>query len=161
MKTKINLLLFLTFSIFTFAQGFGSSKTTQSLNFPTSDNVAEGKARIYIMRTTGTLWNYSVTVYLDEKVIGKVGPKAYLMFEVDEGKPVSIGTAFIGNRVRIKSEENQEFLTVNPKAGKTYYIGVKAKYGTFRGQTEMTPLEPEKALKLIPEFEKPKVNFIE
>lgn len=55
MKTKINLLLFLTFSIFTFAQGFGSSKTTQSLNFPTSDNVAEGKARIYIMRTTGTL----------------------------------------------------------------------------------------------------------
>ena len=113
------------------------------------------------MRTTGTLWNYNVTVYLDEKVIGKLGPKSFLMFEVDSDKKLTIGTAFIGNNVRDKNEENQEFLTINPKDGKTYYVGVKAKYGTFRGQTELSSLEKEDALKMIPKLEKPKVNYME
>lgn len=161
MKNLITLLLLILFSQNLFSQGIGNAKTTQSLEFPTSNNIAEGKARIYIMRTTGTLWNYNVTVYLDEKVIGKLGPKSFLMFEVDADRKISIGTAFIGNNVRDKNEENQEFLTINPKDGKTYYVGVKAKYGTFRGQTELSTLEKEDALKMIPKLEKPKVNYIE
>ena len=161
MKNLFTLFFFVLISSNVFSQGVGNAKTTQSLEFPTTTNVTEGKARVYIMRTTGTLWNYNVTVYMDEKVIGKLGPKSYLMFEVDADKKISIGTALIGNNVRNKAEENQEFLTINPKDGKTYYIGVKAKYGTFRGQTEMTTLEKEDALKMIPKFDKPKVNYIE
>ena len=161
MKTFITFFLFLLISSNFFSQGLGNSKTTQSLAFPSTDIVTEGMARIYIMRTTGTLWNYNVTVYLDEKVIGKLGPKSFLMFEVNTDKPISIGTAFVGNSVRNKSEENQEFITINPKQGKTYYVGVKAKYGTFRGQTEITPLENEEAIKMIPKLDKPKVNYIE
>lgn len=161
MKNILTLFLFVVISSNLLSQGVGNAKTTQSLEFPTSINVTEGKARIYIMRTTGTLWNYSVTVYLDEKVIGKLGPKSYLMFEVDAEKKISIGTALIGNSARNKNEENQEFLTINPKDGKTYYIGVKAKYGTFRGQAEMTTLEKEEALSMIPNFDRPKVNYIE
>ena len=161
MKNLFTSFLFLLISSNVFSQGVGNAKTTQSLEFPTTTNVTEGKARVYIMRTTGTLWNYNVTVYMDEKVIGKLGPKSYLMFEVDADKKISIGTALIGNNVRNKAEENQEFLTINPKDGKTYYIGVKAKYGTFRGQTEMTTLEKEDALKMIQKFEKTKVNYIE
>lgn len=160
MKKTYFLFLILIFSNI-FSQGFGNSKTIQSLKFPTSEIVTEGMARIYILRTTGTLWNYDVTVYLDDKVIGKVGPKSYLMFEVDANKKVSIGTAFIGDSSRNKNEENQEFLTINPKPGKIYYIGVKAKYGTFRGQTELSSLEDRDALKMIPKFDKPKVNYIE
>lgn len=158
---KILILFILLISQNIFSQGIGNSKTTQSLKFPSTENVSENKSRVYIMRTTGTLWNYSVTVYLDEKVIGKVGPNSYLMFDIDSEKEVRIGTAFIGNKVRDKDEENQEFLTINPKPGKTYYIGVKAKYGTFRGQTEITALESSKAIKMIPKLEKPKENYIE
>ncbi|UFK97401.1 hypothetical protein [Kaistella faecalis] len=161
MKNLINLLLFFLISTNLFSQGIGNSKTTQSLQFPTSETVPEDKARVYVMRTTGTLWNYSVTVYLDEKVIGKVGPKSYLMFDIDTENEVRIGTAFIGNNVRDKNEENQEFLTIKPKPGKIYYVGVKAKYGTFRGQTEITPLENNEAIKLIPKLDKPKANYIE
>lgn len=160
-KYIFSLLLVLTFSSNFYSQGLGNAKTTQSLEFPTTTNISEGKARVYILRTTGTLWNYSVTVYQDEKVIGKLGPKSYLMFEVDANKKTTLGTAFIGNNVRNKNEENQEFLTINPKEGKVYYIGVKAKYGTFRGQTEMTTLESDEALKMIPKFEKPKINYVE
>ena len=161
MKNLITLFLLIFFSQNHFSQGVGNAKTTQSLEFPNTTNVTEGKARIYVMRTTGTLWNYNVTVYLDEKVIGKLGPKSFLMFEVDADKKLTIGTAFIGNNVRDKNEENQEFLTINPKDGKTYYVGVKAKYGTFRGQTELSSLEKEDALKMIPKLEKPKVNYME
>lgn len=162
MKSKI-LLLSLVFlcSLNLVAQGLGNAKTTQSVQFPTSDTVGPGKARIYLLRTTGTLWNYNVTVYLDQKIIGSLGPKAYLLFEVDEEKPVVIGTTFIGNSTRNKNEENQQFLTINPKTGKTYYVEVKAKYGTFRGTTEMSPLEKDSAVKMIPTLDRPKVNYLE
>lgn len=161
MKNLIILFSFLLLSSNLFSQGIGNSKTTQSLAFPSTNDVTDGMARIYIIRTTGTLWNYSVSAYLDEKVIGKLGPKSYIMFEVNADKKISIGTAFIGNSVRNKNEENQEFITINPKSGKTYYVGVKAKYGTFRGQTELTSLENKEAVKMISKFDKPKVNYIE
>jgi len=159
MKNLITFLLFLIIPLNFFSQGIGNSKTTQSIPFPSTNTVTEGMARIYIIRTTGTLWNYSVSVYLDEKMIGKLGPKSYIMFEVNADKEISIGTAFIGNSVRNKNEENQEFITINPKSGKTYYV--KAKYGTFRGQTELNPLENEEAQKMISKFDKPKVNYLE
>lgn len=161
MKKLIILCVLLLISSNLFAQGLGNAKTAQSLQFPTTETIPDGKARIYILRTNGTLSNYSVTVYMDGKVIGKIGPKSYLLFDAEVNKEIIIGTAFIGNNVRDKNEENQEFITVNPKLGKTYYIGVKAKFGTFRGQTEITPLESDEALKLIPKFEKPKVNYME
>lgn len=160
-KKLIIIFSFLLISSAFFSQGLSNSKTTQSLKFPTSETVSEGMSRIYILRTTGTLWNYDVSVYLDQKVIGKVGPKSYLMFEVEADKEISIGTAFVGNSVRNKNEENQEFITIKPKLGKTYYVGVKAKYGTFRGQTELSQIEDKDALKMIPKFDKPKVNYIE
>lgn len=160
MKNLIILFIFLI-SQNIFSQGIGNSKTIQSLKFPTTENIPNNKARVYVMRTTGTLWNYSVTVYLDEKVIGKVGPNSFLLFDIDAEKEIRLGTAFIGNKARDKDEENQEFLTINPKPGKIYYIGVKAKYGTFRGQTEIYVLENNKAIKIIPKLEKPKENYIE
>lgn len=161
MKNLIILFLFLLTSSNLYSQGLGNAKTVQSLPFPTTNTVTDGMARIYIIRTTGTLWNYSVTAYLDEKIIGKLGPKSFLMFEANTDKPISIGTAFVGNNERNKNEENQEFLTINPKPGKIYYVGVKAKYGTFRGHTELTPLDNEEAVKMVSKFDKPKVNYIE
>ena len=161
MKKLITLLSIFLITGNVLAQGLGNAKTTQSLQFPTTKTIPDDKARIYILRTTGTLSNYSVTIYMDDKIIGKIGPKSYLLFDCDINKEITIATAFIGNNVRNKSEENQEFITINPKSGRTYYIGVKAKFGTFRGQTEITPLESNEAIKLIPKFEKPKVNYIE
>ncbi|CAM1361333.1 conserved exported protein of unknown function [Tenacibaculum soleae] len=163
MKKNI-LFTFIVFMLTTttlFSQGFKNARTTQILKFPTSEIVTEGKARIYLIRTNKTLRNYSVTAYLNHKVIGTIGPKSYLLFEVDSNREIVIGTAYIGNSERKKNVENQEFVTVNPKSGKTYFIGVKAKFGTFRGRTEMTVLNKKEAEKMIPKFKKPKINYIE
>lgn len=162
MKSKFYFFLIALFcNANYFAQGIGNSKTTQNLPFPDSNEVSSGKSRIYVLRTSGTLWNYSVSTYINNEIVGKLGPKSYIMFEVEANKPIKLDNAFDGNHVRRENNENKDYININPKEGKIYYIEVKAKYGSYGGRTISGQLDSEKALKLLSKYDKPKVNYIE
>ncbi len=72
----------------------------------------ETNAKINVIRSTNFGSAIKMKIYQDDKLIGKLGPKSYLSWEVDPSK---------GAITIISKSENKDMLIISPKVGKTYY----------------------------------------
>lgn len=98
------------------------SQTSQYVEFPEiNSDVPPNKARIYVIRPTGKLSHYYITLSANGNMIGRLDYKNYLCWDVD-ADTYNLEGAFEGNRIRKDLTENKDFFTINAKAGKTYYI---------------------------------------
>lgn len=151
---KILLLFILTCSTYLYSQ------TSQYVEFPDiNSNVSPNKARIYVIRPTGKLSHYYITLSSNGDMIGRLDYKNYLCWDVNAGT-YNLEGAFEGNKIRKDQTENKDFFTVNAKEGKTYYIRLSPAYGLTTGKASFDVIEPDKAKEYIKKFPQPKVKYV-
>lgn len=135
------------------------SQTSQYVEFPDiNTDVAPNKARIYVIRPTGKLSHYYITLSANGSMIGRLDYKNYLCWDVDAGT-YNLEGAFEGNRIRKDLTENKDFFTVNAKEGKTYYIRLSPAYGLTTGKASFDVIEPDNAKEYVKKFPQPKVKY--
>lgn len=143
---KISLLFLITFSTYIFSQ------TSQYVEFPDIKSaVPSTKARIYVIRPTGKLSHYYITLSSNGNMIGRLDYKNYICWDVDAGK-YNLEGAFEGNKIRKDQTENKDFFRVNAKEGKTYYIKLSPAYGLTTGKASFDIIESQKAEEYIKNF---------
>lgn len=143
--------------IFVFSLVFllsGCASTTQYVKAPRDNNTGESlnsetMAQIYILRPSAFGSAITFKIYQDEKFIGELGPKGYLLWEVDPAK---------GEMDIISKSENYSVLSVVPKVGKTYYIKQKVKVGWILARTDLEWLTEEEALEILKRLKAPKTK---
>jgi hypothetical protein len=130
----------------------GCASTTQYVKFSSKDFNKETNAKIYVMRPTEFGFSIKMRIFQDEKLIGKLGPKSYLSWEVNPED---------GDIIIISKSENKDMLTISPKKGKTYYIKQKVKMGWAFARTGLEFLEEKEAIKILDDLKKPKMKYTE
>jgi len=126
------------------------ASTTQYVKF--SDKNNSNSAKIYILRPTSFGSGIKMKIYQDDKLIGKLGPKSYLFWEVSPSK---------GEIHIISKSENKDMLTINPKAGKTYYIKQKIKMGFAIARTKLEFIDEYEAKDYLKKLKKPQMKYAE
>jgi Holliday junction resolvase len=109
-------------------------------------------AKIYVIRSTNKGGGVKMRIFQDDKLIGKLGTKSYLSWEVDPTK---------GDIMIISKSENKDMLTISPKAGKTYYIKQKIKMGWAVVRTELEFLEENEAKEMLIDLKNPEMKYAE
>ncbi len=106
-------------------------------------------ATIYVLRPSSFGSAVKFKIY-QEKLIGKLGPKSYLAWNVTpEGRELTI----------ISKSENTDMLTINPQAGKTYYIKQKVKLGVATARTELEFIEENEGKEILQKLKAPKYKY--
>ena len=109
-------------------------------------------ATIYVLRPSSFGSAIKFGVYQDEKLIGKLGPKSYLAWTVKpDGKELTI----------MSKSENKDMLTINPQAGKTYYIKQKVKMGIAIARTGLEFIEENEGKEILRKLKVPKSKYTE
>lgn len=103
-----------------------------------TDTPTEGKATIYIARPSilGSAIHTKITA--QGQLIGKLGPKGYLSWEVD---PQS-------NYCIVASTENQDSICLNLEANKKYYLKSVMKMGFLVGRCHLKEISESEYLSL-------------
>jgi hypothetical protein len=109
-------------------------------------------ATIYVLRPSSFGSAIKFGIYQDEKLIGKLGPKSYLAWTVKpDGKELTI----------MSKSENKDMLTINPQAGKTYYIKQKVKMGIAIARTGLEFIEENEGKEILRKLKAPKSKYTE
>ncbi|MBU2018193.1 MAG: DUF2846 domain-containing protein [Bacteroidetes bacterium] len=109
-------------------------------------------ATIYVLRRSSFGSAIKFWIYQDEKLIGKLGPKSYLAWTVKpDGKDLTI----------MSKSENKDMLTINPQAGKTYYIKQKVKMGIAIARTGLEFIEENEGKEILRKLKAPKSKYTE
>ena len=109
-------------------------------------------ATIYVLRPSSFGSAIKFGIYQDEKLIGKLGPKSYLAWTVKpDGKELTI----------MSKSENKDMLTINPQAGKTYYIKQKVKMGIAIARTGLEFIEENEGKEILRKLKVPKSKYTE
>ena len=128
------------------------ASTMQYVKYSGNELNNETNAKIYVIRSTNFGSAIKMKIYQDDKLIGKLGPKSYLSWEVDPTK---------GDITIISKSENKDMLTISPKAGKTYYIKQKIKMGWAVARTGLEFLEENEAKEILSNLKKPQMKYAE
>lgn len=128
------------------------ASTTQYVKYLGKELNQEKNAKIYVIRSTNFGSSIKMKIYQDEKLIGKLGPKSYLAWEVDPSA---------GDITIISKSENKDMLTISPKAGKTYYIKQKIKMGWAIARTGLDFLDDNEAKEMLSKLKKPQMKYAE
>ena len=128
------------------------ASTTQYVKYSGKELNQKNNAKIYVIRSTNFGSGIKMKIYQDDKLIGKLGPKSYLSWEVDPSK---------GDITIISKSENKDMLTISPKAGKTYYIKQKIKMGFAIARTKLEFLEETEAKEMLNKLKKPQMKYAE
>jgi len=108
-------------------------------SFSTADGIkppSEGKAVVYIARTSslGILINFS---YFDkDKFIGKFHGHGYIRYECEPGEHIFWAHS-----------ENRDFVTADLEAGKIYFIEAIPKMGGLKARVRLMPVNPSQDTK--------------
>lgn len=109
-------------------------------------------ATIYVLRPSSFGSAIKFEIYQDEKLIGKLGPKSYLAWTLKlDGKELTI----------MSKSENKDMLTINPQAGKTYYIKQKVKMGIAIARTGLEFIEENEGKEILRKLKAPKSKYTE
>ncbi len=145
MKIK-SLIVFVSLILSSCASTFQYNKIVQ----PNSND--KEMATIYVLRTSSFGSAIKFGIYQDEKLIGKLGPKSYLAWTVKpDGKKLTI----------MSKSENKDMLTINPQAGKTYYIKQNVKMGIAIARTELEFIEENEGKEILQKLKAPKSKYTE
>jgi hypothetical protein len=128
------------------------ASTTQYVKYSGKELNQEKNAKIYVIRSTNFGSGIKMKIYQDDKLIGKLGPKSYLAWEVDPSE---------GDITIISKSENKDMLTISPKAGKTYYIKQKIKMGWAIARTGLEFLDENEAKEMLSNLKKPQMKYAE
>jgi outer membrane biogenesis lipoprotein LolB len=103
-------------------------------------------ATIYVLRPSSFGSAVKFKIY-QEKLVGYLGPKSYLAWNVKpENRELTI----------ISKSENTDMLTINPQAGKTYFIKQKVLMGVTIARTELEFLEEAEGREILKKLKAPK-----
>jgi len=126
--------------------------TTQYVKYSGKQLNKETNAKIYVIRPTNFAFGIKMRIYQDDKLIGKLGPKSFLSWEVIPEK---------GDVTIISKSENKDMLTISPKAGKTYYIKQKIKMGYAVARTGLEFIDENEAKEMLKKLKKPQMKYAE
>jgi len=142
------ILLFVTFILLS-----SCAATHQYNKFAAKEeNIPEGKARVYVLRTSalGSMVKFGVYQDSRENLIGKVGPKSYLSWDMEAGEHNILARA-----------ETERSVTINAIAGKTYYVKLIPTFGIAVARVKLELLSEIEGAELINELNKPNVDYIQ
>jgi len=134
MMKKIPAIAFLSFLVVSCAS------TTQYINSSEEVSSEAPNAKIYVIRPTYFGSAVKMKIYQDNELIGKLGPKNYLSWDVSPEK---------GDVTIVSASENKDSLTISPKAGETYYIRQKVNMGFTVARTDIEFIEEDVAIKML------------
>ncbi|MFZ1702728.1 MAG: DUF2846 domain-containing protein [Saprospiraceae bacterium] len=125
--------------------------TTQFTKFSELEKPpSEMLAKICVVRPSIIASAIQMSVYCDENLIGKTGPKGYLSWEVQEGEHI----------VRTHAE-NKDYFNIYAKAGKTYYIKQSPKMGWLYSRVSLKEMQEKDGKTTVSKLKKPTLNFAE
>ncbi len=78
--------------------------------------------KIYFIRSTGYNWGGAYKAFIDQKMVCNVQNKRYSVHEVQPGEH-KVAVQFAGKQYK----GNDEPITINVEAGKTYYVEMAIK----------------------------------
>ncbi len=136
---SISLLIILSLILTSCARTYQYAKTENS-------NEKE-MATIYVVRPSLFGSAIKFKIYQDEALVGKLGPKSYLAWNVKPG----------GNALSIMSKsENKAIVKINPQPGKTYYVKQKVKMGIVMPRSDMELIEEQQGKEMLRKLKTPK-----
>ena len=138
------------FSVILFGLFLTSCVTTTQYSKMTDLSSDEESAKIFVIRKSILATAIPMKIYQDGELVGRLGPKGYIAWEVEKEGPIFITSS---------SPENKDHFKIDVQKGKTYYLKQKAKPGYFVARSGLELMEPEKARKAINKLKEPKVNY--
>jgi|NOAtaT_7_FD_contig_41_5820784_length_1423_multi_2_in_0_out_0_1 hypothetical protein len=89
--------------------------------------MAQEKAKIYFIRSTGYNWGGAYKAFIDEKLVCNIQNKRYSIHEVEPGEH-RVSVQFSGKQ----HKGNDEPIVITVEAGKKYYVemAIKRKFAT-------------------------------
>jgi hypothetical protein len=145
---------FLILTLITIA---GCAPTKQFQKLTHNTELANEKARIYIIRRGFAGGAVSTSVYCNNVLIGKTGGNGFLCWDVEEGKHVIGNTQLIHAGATLGSAHNEDLFVINAKPGKTYYIKQYPRFGGFSFEF----LDNKEGEAFLKGKSKPKQNYID
>lgn len=143
-KNSLILLLCLVF--------VSCATTTQFVKYPSKDNVDKETARIYVIRPSTFGSAVTFNIFQDEKPVGKLGPKSFLLWDVKTN----------AGAVKIESKsENTAMITIQPQPGKSYYIIQKVQMGVIIARTKLELIPESEATEYLKKLKEPQLKIIE
>ncbi len=122
------------------------ASTQQYVNVSNLNSAENGTAKICVLRPSLMGSAIKFKIYQDDKLIGKLGPESYLIWNVTpDGKDIKISS----------KSENEDILFINPQPGKIYYIKQTAKVGFFMSRTKIEFIEEQEAKESLNKLKKP------
>ena len=103
--------------------------------------IANGKARIYVIRPSKDYKLYKAKVSQNGVLVGELGAESYLCWEVDVAENPSI--------IIMSKTENRVKLTVNLVAGETYYFRQDLNRGFITARSQLSEMGESEAEGLI------------
>lgn len=131
---------------------FAGCSSIQYVGFSEHKPRDESQAVIYVIRPSTYGSTLRMKVFQNDKLVGKLGPKNYLTWEVNPDK----GEVYISSK-----SENKDLVVIKPTAGRTYYIKQRSKPGWFVSRTGLEFMNETEALEILQKMNKPKVKYIE
>ena len=135
--------------IFLFAS---CASTNQYVKQAHSKQQSENTATVYVVRTNNFVSAIKFKIYQDDKLVGKLGPKSYLAWNVDCSK---------GEFTVVSKSENKDMVRINPQPGKTYYIKQKVKAGVIIARSGLEFISEEEATEYLTQLKEPKMKYAE
>ena len=142
MKTKF-YFLFLTILLFS-----SCASTTQfSKNAGTEPLNETNSAEIYVLRPSLFGTAVKMKIFCNDQLIGKIGPKSYLNWNVKEGEHI----------IKCKSE-NDETVTIKVIPGKSYYIKHQLKPGWLTNRASLELIGEKEGKEILLNLNAPKLK---
>jgi hypothetical protein len=102
--------------------------------------------KVYFIRSEGIQAPAAAfSLFIDQKMVGKLNNKRFSMHDVNPGKHV-FSTQFAGK----KSNEKAEKIEMQIEDGKSYYVQVKFQHGLFKNKLHFKEIKEADAKKMMP-----------
>ena len=113
----------------------------------TANSNEKEMATIYVVRPSWFASAIKFKIYQGEALVGKLGPKSYLAWNVKPGD----------NALSIMSKsENKAIVKISPQPGKTYYVKQKVKMGIIMARSDMELIEEQQGKEMLRKLKTPK-----
>ena len=118
-----------------------SNGDIEEFNRVKSNKSISDLATVYVIRVKSKgAWRNKVKIFQDEKIIGELGVKSYLTWNIEPNK---------GEITIISKTEGTDELRINPKPGKKYYILVHTVAGWLKPRSKLEFIDENEAKNLL------------
>ena len=146
LTTKSNTLFVFTLICFGLIN-FRCAKTAQAFTIPEKELQLKS-TRIYVLRPSFYGTAVAATIYENNLIAGRIGPKGYLAWDTQPGE--------------ILLQSGSEFVKIIAQPGKTYYFKLQPNLTSFKKAThfKFKNIPAQEAAALIKKLNPPKVKVV-